>query len=156
MAADLERDDLQPYVRQLGGLDQGLDLTPHHGRAADRPAQRRLVHDRPQLGRVGPGEQLLPGDAAGRPGARPRPSLARAVPEQDDRAGVVRGLQQARHELHLVGADQRGGGLQAEVGLEPAGQHVAVPVPPAGGVRLAGQRAAGARAPVVVGDAVEA
>jgi hypothetical protein len=47
-------------------------------------------------------------------------------------AGAVLGLQQAGHELDLVGADHRAGLFQAQVGLEPARQDVAVLAPPAG------------------------
>ena len=74
--------------------------------------------------------------------------------EQGDGAGVAGGLEQAVDELELEGADDRGGGFQAEVGLEPAGRDVAVAGPPAGGVGLPDQGqdlVAGGG----VGDAVE-
>lgn len=59
----------------------------------------------------------------------------------EDRDGprVVRGLQQAGNELHLVAADDGGGLLQADVHLEPARQDVAELVPPAGGAGLVGE-----------------
>jgi len=49
------------------------------------------------------------------------------------------GLQQAGDELRLVDADQRRGLFHPDVGLEPVGQDVVVPVPPAGPVGLLGQ-----------------
>src|SRR4029453_3698801 len=55
------------------------------------------------------------------------------------RPHVVVGLQQAGHELALVGPDQDGGRLQVHVGPEPRRQHVAVVLPPAGRVGLPGQ-----------------
>lgn len=74
--------------------------------------------------------------------------------EADDRSRVVLRLQQPGDELQLVGAQQGGGLFQAEVHLEPAGQDVAVPVPPAGGVGLL--RELQQRGPLVrVGDAVQ-
>ncbi|GAA0949164.1 hypothetical protein GCM10009554_47480 [Kribbella koreensis] len=57
--------------------------------------------------------------------------------ELDDGADVLRGLQQARDELELVGTDQLRRRLEPEVGVEPAGQYVAEAVPPAGVVRIA-------------------
>jgi hypothetical protein len=56
--------------------------------------------------------------------------------ERDDRTGVFLGLQQARDELGLVGADQRRRRLQAQVAREPVRQHVAVRPPPARRVGL--------------------
>src|SRR5690606_16875540 len=55
------------------------------------------------------------------------------------RAGVLLGLQQSRHQMHLVGADEFRGALQADEGLEPGGKLVPVEVPPAGRVGLPGQ-----------------
>ena len=60
--------------------------------------------------------------------------------EQRDGSCVVLGLQQARDELHLVGADLGGDLLQADVRLEPRGQHIVVVVPPARRVRPPGER----------------
>ena len=122
----------------LGRVDERLDLPAHRRPRADRPAQHRLVDDGPQLDRLRPVEDLL--------AAHPQVDaavdllcLGPAVAEQHHRPRVVRRLQQPRHELHLVRADQRGGGLQPEIGLEPVGQHVAVAVPPSGRVGLPGQ-----------------
>jgi hypothetical protein len=60
--------------------------------------------------------------------------------QQDHCTGVLAGLQQPGHELHLVRSDQRRRSLQTQVGLEPAGQHVAVMLPPPGRVGLLRQR----------------
>ena len=60
--------------------------------------------------------------------------------EARDGEGVLPGLEESRHELQLVRPDDRAGLLQAEIGLEPPGQQVRVALPPAGRVRLAGQR----------------
>ena len=118
-------------------LDQVLQLLTDDFLAAHRAAQRTLVDDDPQLRRVGPAEDLL---AAG-------PQLAPAgdllfggrgtLPDQS--AGVALGLQQARHELDLVGPDDRGRRLQAHVRLEPGGKDVRVGVPPSRGIRFPGQ-----------------
>ena len=97
-----------------------LQLRPHHLRAADGTPQRRLVDDRPEEGAVGLFEHPLAlhpqvdaaCDLLGRDPARSR---------GDDRPGVLLRLQQAGHELHLVGADPGGRLLQADVGLEPRG-----------------------------------
>ncbi len=59
--------------------------------------------------------------------------------QPDDRAGVVLDLQQAGDELQLVLADEGGGGLKAEVRLDPVRQDVRVPLPPAGRVGFPGQ-----------------
>ena len=81
------------------------------------------------------GEQLLAGhaqvDAA-------LDLVARLAPHVggDDGPGVLLGLEQAGHELHLVAVDRRRGLLEPHVHLEPAGQHVGVVVPPARGVGL--------------------
>ena len=58
----------------------------------------------------------------------------------DDGAGVVGGLQQPGQELHLVAADQRGGLLEADVGVEPVRQHLFVGLPPRRVVGLLGQQ----------------
>jgi len=59
--------------------------------------------------------------------------------DPDDVSGVLLGLEQARHELHLVGADERRRLLQTEVHLEPVRQEIAVLVPPALDVRPRGE-----------------
>ena len=58
------------------------------------------------------------------------------------------------HELQLEGADQRGRGLQAQVGLEPVGQDVGVLRPPALGVGLLHERQQPGTG-LLVGDPVE-
>jgi hypothetical protein len=149
----VERDHLNGDVGLLGGLDEGDDLLAQDAGATDRAAQRGLVHDGPQLGRIAAGQQVL----ARHPQVDPAVDLlgaGGAVAEHDDRPGVVAGLQQAGHELHLVRADQRRGRLEPEVGGEPGRRHVAVPVPPAGVVGLPGQREQGG-ALAVLPDAVE-
>ncbi|GAB3938085.1 hypothetical protein GCM10027614_17480 [Micromonospora vulcania] len=133
-----ERDDLEPNVGRLGRFDERGQLATHHVDATDRAAQHRLVHHGPELGRVLATEQLL----ALHPQPDPAVDLGgagRAVAQQDDCPGVLPGLQEAGDELHLVAADQRGGRLQAQVRLEPGGQHVAVTVPPAGAVGVPGE-----------------
>ncbi len=79
----------------------------------------------------------------------------RAVTQHGDAAGVVLGLEQARHELQLEGPDQRRGLLQAHVGLEPVRHDVVVLGPPALVIGLAGQRQH-ALPLLGVGDAVQA
>ena len=121
----------------LAHLHQVLELRPHDVGAADDPAQRALVHHRPQRGRLRPGQDLLAGD----PGLGLAEDLVFGwvVAQPDDRASVVRGLQQAGDELELVLPDDRGRGLEAEVRLDPVRQDVRVPLPPARRARLAGQ-----------------
>lgn len=53
--------------------------------------------------------------------------------------GVGLGLQQTVDELDFVDPDERGRPLQTDVGLEPAGQHISVTVPPPRHIGLAGQ-----------------
>jgi hypothetical protein len=74
--------------------------------------------------------------------------------ELDDGAGDLGGLQQVGYELWLVSADDCAGLFQAEVGLEPVRDDVAVLVPPAGHVGLPGQGQQRSSL-LVVGDAVE-
>jgi hypothetical protein len=74
------------------------------------------------------------------------------VPEHDHRTGVRVGLQQSRHELHLIGADQLCRLFQVQVVLEPGGQHVAVRLPPARRAGLPGER----EQPVVLGGVLDA
>ncbi len=139
MAATAERHDLNGDVRQRGYLDEPVQLLAHHRAPAHRPPQRRLVHDRPHDRRLRPGEQVL----ALEPHAHPAVDLVRRcglVAQQGDGAGVSLGLEQAMHELHLEGADHRGGPFQAQVRLEPVGQDVAVLRPPARDVGLPGKR----------------
>jgi hypothetical protein len=116
-------------VAELGG---------HHGAAADGAAQGAFVDDGPDLGRFGAGEQVLAVQAQADPAVDLGGGGA-GVAEQGDGAGVAGGLEQAVDELQLEGADDGGGGFQAEVGLEPAGRDVAVAGPPAGGAGLADQ-----------------
>ena len=74
--------------------------------------------------------------------------------EQGDGARVLLRLEEAVHELQLEGADDRSGGLQAQVRLEPVGRDVAVPRPPARRVGLPGERHHGGPR-LLVGDTVE-
>ena len=123
---------------QPGHLEQPAELAAHHVPAADRAAQRRLVHHRPDAWRLRAGEQVL----AGHPQADPAVDLGSGrgpVAEHGDRPGVALGLEQAVHELQLERSDQRGRRLQAQVGLEPVRQDVAVLGPPALVVGLPGQ-----------------
>ena len=66
--------------------------------------------------------------------------LEREVAERDHRGRVVLRLQQPGDELRLVHPDRPRRLLHPDVGLEPVGQDVVVAVPPAGPVRLLGQR----------------
>ncbi len=93
--------------------------------------------------------------AGARRGARRPPRPAGCGGRRRPRPGRTRpSLQEAVHELDLERADVRGGTLQPDVGLEPAGQHVAEVVPPAGDAGVPGQPQGGG-AFGVVGDAVE-
>src|SRR5215469_17173079 len=98
-----------------------VQLCPHRSRTTERPAQRRLVEDGPQAGRVRTRKYCL----ASNPQADPAADLLGVrVLKHDDRAGIILGLQQSGHELSLIGADLDSGLLKAEVLLEPARQHV--------------------------------
>ena len=77
--------------------------------------------------------------------AQPDPALDLAggralAPGPGDGPRVVLGLEQAVHELDLEAADGRRGGLEPEVGLEPAGQDVAVLGPPVRCIGLPDER----------------
>ena len=77
----------------------------------------------------------LDGNPSGVPGwCRPwlRRRRASAWPRMITARATPVGLQQARHELDLIGSDQLGGLLQVEVGLEPGVEHVTARLPPAG------------------------
>lgn len=147
-----ERGDLERHIGQLRGLEQLVDLRAHHLRAADRAAQGRLVHHRPETGGVRTGEQFLALHAQGDMAL----DVVRA--RLPDGAGlqhparVVLGLEQAGDEVRLVGADEGGRALQADVHGEPARQDVVEPLPPAGPVGLLGQL--DEELGLVVGDAV--
>ena len=65
--------------------------------------------------------------------------LGIAVGKPCDGTGVFVRLQQSRDEVHLVGADHRGGLLHRHVGLEPRGQQVLVALPPPWRVGLPSQ-----------------
>ena len=139
-------------MRHLGHLDEAVELGAHHGRAADGPPQHGLVHDRPDPGRVRPGEQVLALEAQGHP-VLDLAGRYGLVAEPGDGPRVVLGLEQAVDELDVETADGGGRGLQAEVRLEPVGQDVAVLGPP---VRLAGLLGQGEepRPHLLVGHAV--
>ena len=153
VTAPVERHDLDGDVAHLGHLGQVAQLGSHHLAAAHRAPQRPLVQHRPHLRGIRAGQQVL----ALEPHAHPPVDLITGRPgvaEQGDRPGVVLGLEQAVHELQLEGPDDRGGHLQAQVGLEPVGHDVAVLGPPARRVGLPGQP----HQPVpdlLVGDAVQ-
>lgn len=150
----LEWDDLELHIWALAHVDQVLNLCPHHPRPADRSAQDRLVHYRPQTGRVGTTVQhVLPRQ----PQLDPPVDLGvvgPVVPKLDDRAGVVGSLEEPGDELDFIGPDHRRGRFQAREGLEPRRQQVAVRVPPARRVGLAGEGQEGG-AFVLVHDPVE-
>src|SRR5215472_17931348 len=59
VAAPPERHDLHRDPRQRGDLDEMIQLLTHDVPPAHRPAQRRLVHDRPDPRRVMVLEQVL-------------------------------------------------------------------------------------------------
>ncbi|MGC0411125.1 hypothetical protein RKD31_004368 [Streptomyces sp. SAI-163] len=151
--AEAERHDLEPHIGAFGDLDQVLELAAHHLAVAVGASQGGLVEHDVELGGGLRDQVLLPFEAQRHPPLDVRLAGApHAAP--DDRAGVLLGLQQAVHELHLVGPDQRGGALQPHVGREPAGQHVGVTVPPARDVGLLGQGEQGG-ALLLVRDAVQ-
>src|SRR2546429_75037 len=147
-----EREDLQRHRRVIRHLDEVLQLLADDFAAADRAAQRALVDHDPQLRGVGPAQDLLAAGAQLAPAGDlllgGRGALA------DQRAGVPFGLQQPRHELDLVGPDDRRRRLQAHVGLQPGREDVGVGVPPARRVRFPGQVQQGG-AFFAVGNAVE-
>ncbi len=140
-------------MRKLGYLDEVLELGAHHRGAADRPAQHGLVHDRPDLGRIRPAEQVLALEPQGDP-ALDLVGGRGLAPEAGDGPRVVLGLEQPVHELDLEAADGRRGGLEPEVLLEPVGQDVAVLRPPVRRVGLLDQREE-LRPQALVGHAVE-
>ena len=147
-----ERQDLQCHRRVIHHLGEVLQLLADDFPAADRAAKRALVDHDPELRRVGPAQDLL---AAGPQLAPPRDLfLGFRGALADQGAGVAFGLQQPRHELDLVGPDDRRGRLQAHVGLQPGGEDVGIGVPPARGVRFPGEVQQGG-ALLAVGDTVE-
>jgi hypothetical protein len=137
MRAAAERQDLQRHSGMVAHLDQPAKLVPHDSRAAHWPAQRPLVHDGPQTGRVRAHEHLLPGEP--RRDAPDDVVLRQGVAQLDERPGVTLRLEQARNELELVVPDERGRRLQSEVRLDPVRQDVGVALPPARRVRVPGQ-----------------
>ena len=89
----------------FGHLDQVLELAAHHRAVAVGAAQGGLVEHDVELGGVLRDEVLLPLQAQCHPAFDVRLAGAlHAAP--DDRAGVLLGLQQAVHELHLVDPDE--------------------------------------------------
>jgi hypothetical protein len=63
-----EGHDLDGDLRQVGDLGQVVQLGAHHLGAALGPPQRGFVDDRPHLGRVRAGQQVLAFHAQGDPG----------------------------------------------------------------------------------------
>jgi hypothetical protein len=121
----------------IAHVHQVQHLRPHDLRAADDPAQSALVQDGPHLRRVLPVQDFL----TGHPRLGPPVDLVfrRQGAQPDHRAGVFLDLQQAGNELQLVLADEGGGGLKAEVRLDPVRQDVRVRLPPAGRVGSPGE-----------------
>lgn len=104
-----------------------LQLTPHHPRAADDPAQRRLVqHDAHRRAVVPVEEPFLPGGAQLRGTAGQTSVLARGELGH----GVVLDLEQRVDDGGVVEADRGGGALIAQVLGELRSHHVAVRRPP--------------------------
>jgi len=132
-----ERQQRDFYVTQLGDRDEVLDLPAERCGATDRPAQRRLIDDRPQVRWAGPVQDLLAVHAHGE--AALQPLAGGVIGEPEYRAGVLLGLQQAGDELDLVAADEAGSLLEPQVGVKPGGHHVAVGVPPVWRVGVPGQ-----------------
>ena len=135
--ASAEGGDLQRHVGQLVEFEQVRHLRPAQRAAARWAVQRCLVDHRPQLRGVRGGQQSPGGDAEGRHAAPPPPGCCA-------RAGTTAraysfGLQQSRDELHLVGADHRGGVLHGHVRLEPRRQQILVALPPPWHIGLPGQ-----------------
>ncbi len=125
-------------MRELGDLQEPLDLLPHDPRAADRPVQNGLLHHHPQRRGVLPFQQAL----AAQPQLHTACELLLAAVRQAAAQHGVRvfaGLQKPRDVLGLVRAEGLGAGLQADVGGEPARDGVAIGVPPARLVGLLGQ-----------------
>ena len=137
-APDGEGEDLEGDVGELGRLDEAFQLAAHDLAAPNGPAQGGLIDHRPQPRRVLAGQQ----DLAGHPQPHPPAHLVARFLQMgavDHRAHVVVGLQQPGDELAFVAADQGGGLFQVDIGAEPAGEDVAVVLPPAGGVGFSGQ-----------------
>ena len=116
-----------------------LQLDPHRLDPTDRATEYGLVDDRPEPDRGRRTVQHLLSADAQRDAALDLLGRDQPATELDDGSHVLRGLQQAGDELQLVGTDQLRGGFEAEVGVEPARQHVAEAVPPAGVVRVPGE-----------------
>jgi hypothetical protein len=110
-------DDLDGGLGVLRYLGQAVELAPHHLAAADGAVQDALVQDAPELGRTRSVQNRLSGPG-GRLPAPPGPRGCRRAGEQD-RAGVLLGLQQAGHDERLVPAQDRGLGFDAGPLLEP-------------------------------------
>jgi hypothetical protein len=153
VTAGLERNDLDGHVRPFSRFEEVRQLPAHDAGAPDRASQHGLIQRHPQMRRLRPGEQGLPG--------HPQPNApldligwSGLMAKKRDGVGIFIGLQQAGHELDLIRADARGGFLKAQISLEPAGQDVGVVVPPAVGVGVARERQQ-RRALVLVGHPVE-
>ena len=135
MPPDAVRHHLKGEVGALARLQQVGDLVLLSADITDRPLQRGLLDDHPEL-KVAAGEAPLPFLADQHVPFR---VFGGEVAKGQNSAGVILGLQQAGHELRLVDTDGCGGLLHAHISLEPLRQDVGVPVPPARPVRLLGQ-----------------
>src|SRR6266508_3512430 len=122
-----QRDDHQGYVRQTRYGDESVDLWAHIN-AAGPPAQRALGDEEVKLLRL-----VVQDALALEAGSHSPADVARLIRRLDDPAGVVGGLQQARHHHRLEGRDTPGLLLQLSDLLLLTGQAQAMQDAPAGG-----------------------
>jgi hypothetical protein len=118
-------------------LDEMSKLAPHDFPSTDHLAQGAFAEDGPQLKRLVTGKDLL----AGQPSLDKLVLLLVALLDQAGRGdGLSIGLrlEQAGYELGFVRPASHRAGFQADVVLVGVGQDVAVRLPPAGLVGLAG------------------
>jgi len=140
-------------VRELGELDEVTQLAAHDVAAAERAAQGRLIDDSPHPRRVGDGKDLLPLEPQA---DSPFDLLLRRGPvaEHGDGTRIVRCLEQAGHELQLVGPDKGCCLFESDVCDEPVGHYVVVPGPPTPAVGVLRERQQ-VRALALVSNAIE-
>jgi hypothetical protein len=96
-----------------------VQLVEHHRWATRRGTQHELVHVEGEPGPTVPAEQALPGQ----PSSHPLVDLLGGYVSRttDQRAGVLSGLQQARHHHRLEIVDRHGLVLVADQGDELLG-----------------------------------
>src|SRR6266511_3305108 len=142
-----QRDDHQGYVRQTRYGDEPVDLRAHIN-AAGPPAQRALGDEEVKLLRL-----VVQDALALEAGSHSPADVARLIRRLDDPAGVVGGLQQARHHRRLEGRDTPGLLLQLSDLLLLTGQAQAMQDAPAGGTGCQSFEQGGELAELLLGGA---